>query len=130
MALDYGTKPDTPAGMTLTVYTEMDSQLSPPLKDAINNAQSADEKKAAEDALKDARKNWKKLSYAIAKGVIDHIKANMEVFGVETQGDITTSVVGNTGSSPPNNHYHRVNLSGVEEKVTFVQSNDGTGRVR
>ena len=129
MSLDYGTKPDTPAGMTLTVYTEMDSQLSPPLKDAINNAQSADEKKAAEDALKDARKNWKKLSYAVAKGVIEHIKVNMEICGIQTKGNIDTEVKGNTGRTNPGNHRHSVDLSGEQLDVVFTQSNDGTGLV-
>lgn len=117
-------------GMSKAIFEEMDRYLSPPLIKAIEDAKDDDVKESAIKALQDARDGWRKLSYCIAKGVIDHIKANMEVFGVETQGNIRTSVVGNTGSSPPNNHYHSVNLSGVEEKVTFVQSNDGTGRVR
>ncbi|MBE9534496.1 MAG: hypothetical protein IMF03_05795 [Proteobacteria bacterium] len=130
MSLDYGTKPDTPAGMTLTVYTEIDSQLSPPLKDAINNAQSANEKKAAEDALKDARETWKKLSYAVAKGVIEHIMTNMEIRGIETQGNVNTTVEGKTDRADPGNHQHDVDLLGEQIDVVFTQSNDGTGRVK
>ena len=117
-------------GMSKAIFQEMDQQLSLPLIKGIEDAKDNDVKEAAIKALRDARDGWRKLSYCIAKGVIDHIKANMEIFGVETQGDITTSVAGNTGSSPPSNHHHSVNLSGVQNKVTFVQSNDGTGRVR
>lgn len=129
MSLDYGTRPDIPEGMTLTIYTEMDNQLSLPLKDAINKAQTADEKKAAEDALRDARKNWKKLSYAIASGVIKHIKTNMEIRSIKTKGDVNTIIRGETDRADPGNHEHEVDLSGKQINLEFTQSNDGTGLI-
>ncbi|MHC4117214.1 MAG: hypothetical protein ACYSWO_06870 [Planctomycetota bacterium] len=130
MSLKYGTKPALPKGMTLSIYTEMDEQLSPPLKEAIDDAKSNDEKKSAQDALKDAREGWKKLSYAIAKGVIDHIKSNMEIYGVNTKGKVNTEVKGKTARSDPGNHQHSVALSGKQTEVVFTQSNDGTGHVK
>jgi hypothetical protein len=77
------------------------------------------------------RKNWQKLAYAIATGVTDYIKTNMEIVGITTQGNVNTTVQGNTGpANPVANHLHNVSLSGVATNVTFIQSNDGTGRVR
>jgi hypothetical protein len=112
MSLEYGKYPAVPVGMSASIYTEIDIQLSPPLKEAINKAESDDEKESAQLALETARETWKKISYAVAKGVIDHLITNMEIFGVETKGDIETSVSGKT------------------ETVIFTQSNDGTGLIR
>ncbi len=129
MSLKYGTGPDSAEGMTLAIYAEMDIQLSPPLLNAIDNAQENDEKEAAENALKDARANWVKLSYAISKGVVDHIKANMEILGVETRGDVEAAVEGDTEAATPGGHVHKVILTGNQTGVVFTQSNDGLGRV-
>lgn len=117
------------AGMSLAIYLEMDKQLSPPLQTAVDNAEG-EAKVKAQEALDGARDGWKKLSFAIASGVINHITANMEIFGVATRGNVNAVVQGNTGSADPSNHLHNVNLSGVATNVTFTQSNDGIGRVR
>jgi hypothetical protein len=129
MALIIGSK-NADSGMSKSIYAEIDELLSPPLLKAIQDAPSDDVKQEAQIALVAARQGWQKLSYAIAKGVIDHIKANIEIFGIETQGDINTSVRGDTGKGLPNNHSHNVNLNGQEEDVIFIQSNDGTGHVK
>lgn len=128
MGLVFGSE-NADSGMSQAIYEEMDKQLSPLLKKAVDDAEGGAKAKAQE-ALDKAREGWRKLSYAIAKGVIEHITANMEIFGIQTQGNVNTTVQGNTGTAPPGNHLHGVNLSGQANNVVFTQSNDGTGRVR
>jgi len=65
-------------------------------------------------ALEDVRDSWKKLAYAIADGVITHLKSNMEIKGVEASGNISAAVSGSTAT---------------QTGVVFTQSNDGTGLV-
>jgi hypothetical protein len=128
MALQIGSENAT-SGMSQAIYQEVNQHLSPPLQKAVDDAEGGAKAKAQE-ALDKAREGWKKLSYAIAKGVIEHITANMELFGIQTQGNVNTTMQGNTGTAPPGNHLHGVNLSGQANNVVFTQSNDGTGRVR
>lgn len=130
MSLQYGDSPDKPEEMTLAVYTEMDNQLSPPLKEAIKEAKEDFEKKAAEKALEDARESWKKLAFAIARGVVEYIKSDMEIYGIETKGEINAKVNGYTERTNPGNHRHDVDLSVEPNSVELMQSNDGTGHVR
>jgi hypothetical protein len=105
-------------GMAKAIYDQLRAVMEPGLGELDASALNA------------MRESWKKMAFAISKGVIDHIKTNMEIFGIETQGDVNTSVKGNTGTGHPNNHYHNVDLNGEEEDVLFVQSNDGTGHVK
>jgi len=116
------------SGMSEAIYQEMDQQLSPTLQKAVDDAEG-EAKAKAQEALDGAREGWKRLAYCIAKGVIEHMKANMEILGIETRGSVNTTVQGNTAVANPDNHLHSVNLSGVANNVVFVQSNDGTGRV-
>lgn len=106
------------SGMSKAIYDQLNIILSPPLGGT-----------PPED-LEKIRDSWRKLAFAIAKGVIDHITANMEIFGVQTRGNVNAPVQGNTGSANLGNHLHSVNLSGAQNNVTFTQSNDGTGHVR
>lgn len=101
MALQVGNAAAT-SGMTKAVYDQMNAVLSPPLADLP----------AAE--LAKIRNSWKQLAFAISKGVVDHITANLEIRGVETTGDINASVSGSAAT---------------QSGVVFAQSNDGTGRV-
>lgn len=127
MALTIGSV-EADAGMSQLVYLEMDIQLSPPLQNAIDQAEEeADAKAAAENALAEARNGWKKLSYAIAKGVINHILTNMEITGIETEGDVSTSISGDTGAT--DGHVHTVGLTGGQLEFLATQSNDGVGHV-
>jgi hypothetical protein len=128
MPMNPGTE-DAAAGMSNAIYTEIDRLLSPPLQAAADEL-SGDAKAAALQALDEARAGWRKLAFAIAKGTIDHLKANMEVFGVQTRGDVSASASSATGPSPPGPHTHSVSLTATQAGVTFRQSNDGTGHVR
>lgn len=128
MTLGIGSE-NADSGMSQAIFQEMDRFLSPPLQDAIDAAEG-EAKNAVQAALDGARQGWRQLSYAIARGVIEHLTANMEIFGIQTQGDVNTVVRGNTAAAIPSNHVHSVNLSGAQDDVVFTQNNDGTGHVR
>lgn len=120
-------------GLDKIIFLIMDKLLSPPLKDAADKAEG-DAKVPAQKALTEARLGWEKLSYAIAKGVMEHIMANMEIYGIQTSGNIKTDVDGATKMALSNytalKHSHDVDLEGVKDNAIFTQSNDGTGHVR
>jgi hypothetical protein len=115
--------------MSKAIFDQMDALLSPPLQAAVDGA-TGEPKVKAQEALDAARDGWRKLSFAIATGVIDHILSNMEVFGIQTRGNVSASVSGATAPAPPGPHPHTVSLSATQNNVTFTQSNDGAGRVR
>lgn len=108
-------------GMSKAIFDQLNIILSPPFEDM------------SEEDMAKIRDGWRKLAYAIAKGVIDHIIAKMEIHGVETRGDINTNVSGEIAKAsayPDPTHDHGFDLSGEQVNVVFTQSNDGTGRVR
>src|ERR1700682_2471499 len=78
MAMLIGTE-DASSGMAKEIYDMMDQIMKPSVPS---------------DSLEDARKGWKKLAFAIASGVITHVKNNMEIGGIQTQGSVTTAVTG------------------------------------
>jgi hypothetical protein len=117
------------AGMSKAIYDQVDALLSPPLQEAVDNAEGPAKAKAQE-ALDAARDGWKKLSFAVATGVIGHVLSNMEVVGVQTRGNVNAQVTGQTGPAAPGPHPHAVSLSATQNNLTLTQSNDGTGRVR
>jgi len=92
MALTVGDK-DASAGMTKAIY------------DALRAILEDDLKSLGEDKLAPIREGWKKIAYAVAKGVIEHIQTNMEITGIQTQGIVSGT------------------------NVVLTQSNDGTGHV-
>ncbi|MCP4647337.1 MAG: hypothetical protein GY852_06320 [bacterium] len=97
MALEAGTdKADS--GMSRAIYLQIDALLSP----QFGSSNSGDDG----SALSQAREGWKQLSFAIAQGVIEHIKANMEIFGISTKGRVDG------------------------KEIVFIQDNDGTGHVK
>jgi hypothetical protein len=113
MALQIGTvTADT--GLTKAIYDQMNTMLSPPLQ-AMVDAASGDAKTKAQQALDGARDGWRKLSFAIASGVVQHLLANLEVTGVQASGNVNATVSGNQAT---------------QTGVTFTQSNPGTGLVR
>lgn len=69
----------------------------------------------AQETLDAARGGWKKLAFAIASGVVDHLVTNLEVVGVQTSGNVNAAVTGSVA---------------VQTGLTLAQSNSGTGRVR
>jgi hypothetical protein len=117
------------SGMSKAIYDQVDALLSPPLQAAVDEA-TGPAKPKAQEALDAARDGWKKLSFAIATGVIGHVVSNMEVVGVQTRGNVNASVSGSTGAAPPGPHAHTVALSASQNSLTLTQSNDGTGRVK
>ncbi len=118
------------SGMSKAIFDQVDGLLAPPLQEAVDNA-AEDARPHAQQALDAARDGWRKLSFAIATGVIAHVLSNMEVVGVQTRGNVAASVQGATAPAPgPGPHPHPVALSANQPNLTFVQSNDGTGRVR
>jgi hypothetical protein len=128
MGLEPGTA-DATSGMAKAIFDTMDELLAPPLEAQVAAA-SAEAKPGAQDALDKARDGWRKMSFAIATGVIAHLEANMEVVGVQTRGDVAAAVNGSTGPAPPGPHVHTVGLTASQSAVTFTQSNDGTGHVK
>jgi hypothetical protein len=113
--------------MAKAIYDVMDPLLSPPLQKAVVQA-TGDAKVAAQKALDAAQDGWRKLSFCIATGVINHLKSNLEIHGVQTSGTLNAPVDGQTGPAQPSQHQHPVSLA-AQASVTFLQSNDGTGRV-
>jgi hypothetical protein len=81
------------SGMTKDIYDQIDQIMKPGIPPA---------------SLEDARKGWRKLAFAVASGVITHIKSHMEISGIQGQGNVTTTVTGTvagnsvtgTGSGP------------------------------
>ena len=115
MALMIG-EPTADTGMSKAVYDQLQSVLEPDLGGLSTEARSQ------------LRESWQKLAYAIARGVIEHLMANMEVVGIQTQGNVNAPVQGNT--SLVSGHEHGVNLAGVQNSLVFTQSNDGTGHIK
>ena len=128
MALTTGTTAGD-AGMAKAIYDHVDALLAPPLQQAVDAA-TGDAKTKAQAALDGARDGWRKLSFAVASGVVEHLLTNLEVRGVQAGGSVNASVSGQTGATSPGPHQHVVGLTAVQDGVTFTQTNDGTGRVR
>jgi hypothetical protein len=116
MSLSIGNQAAT-SGMTKAIYDELRSVLEPDLAGL------------SEDDLNAMRESWKKMAYAVAKGVIEHIHANMEIRGVQTRGNVAAAVQGLTAAADPGAHRHNVNLTGQQTNLVFTQSNDGGGLV-
>ena len=85
---------EPPSEMTAAIYDQIRAIMEPDLQGL------------SEEDLKNLRKGWLKLSFAIASGVIKYITANMEIYGIKTKGEVQMN------------------------EVVFTQSNDGTGHVR
>lgn len=101
MPLEIGNTSAT-SGMSKAIYDQLNTILSPPLS-GMPPAE-----------LAKIRDSWKQLAYAISKGVIDHIKTNMEIKGIQASGNINAAVSGSAAT---------------QTGVVFTQSNDGTGHV-
>ncbi len=118
MAMEIG-KIDAAGGMTKAIYDELETLLKPGLGDL------------SDEDLEPIRETWRKIALAVATGVINHIKANMEIKDVETRGNVPATVSGSTGipTVPVDpNHTHTIELSGEATDVTFQQV-AGTGSV-
>jgi hypothetical protein len=109
MALEIGDQKAS-SGMSQAIYEQLNTLLSPPLQDMA----PADQEKV--------RDGWRQLAFAIATGVINHLKSNMEIFGVQTSGPVTTTVTGTVSGST-------VTGTGTGN-VTTNQTGATTGHVR
>lgn len=114
MSLQVGNQNAT-TGMSKAIYDKIRDVLEP-----LEGVEESD--------MEPIRDGWRNLAFAIATGVIGHLLSNLEVYGIVTEGQVNADVSGNTGTT--NSHHHSVNLSAVENNVTFTQNNDGAGRIR
>jgi hypothetical protein len=102
-------------GMTKDIYDQLNAVLEPDLTGL------------SEEKRKPIEENWKKLSFAIAKGVINHITNNLEIKGVKVSiNDVNTNVHVVT-SCPSGAGSGTGTGTGT---ATGQQSNDGTGLVK
>ena len=105
-------------GMAKAIYDQMIVVLEPDLEGL------------AEDAKTPIRDNWKKLAFAIAKGVISHLENNLEIDQVKTGGSVNASVSGSTAAGGADSHSHSVSLTAVQNNVKWNQTSDGIGKVK
>jgi hypothetical protein len=110
----------------MAIYDQVDPLLSPPQQAVAQATGTA--KTQAQQALDAARDGWRKLSFCIATGVINHLISNLEIHGVQTSGTLSAPVDGSTGPDQPSQHQHQVSLA-AQAGVTILQSTDGTGLV-
>jgi hypothetical protein len=89
MALVIGDQAAT-SGMTQAIFQQLDTLLM----------SAADKAKLSAADLEKVRDGWRKLAFAIATGVVSHLKANMEITGVQaTSGAVSLDVV-DAGGNP------------------------------
>ena len=78
------------------------------------------------EQLEEMRSSWRKLSHAIADGVISHIKSNMEIKKMQSIDRVT--VQGNTGTTAPGPHSHSVNIAADNADLQFTEKNYPSGQ--
>jgi hypothetical protein len=93
MALKIGTE-DASDGMTKEIYEAMDKVLAEGIP---------------ADSLPAIREGWKKLSFAIASGVVTYLMNNLQIDPGTAGGD-AGPVIGNTGPGGDDNHSHSVKI--------------------
>ena len=101
-------------GMSKAIYDELNNILSPPLDGTPSEEMTK---------IRDA---WRQLAFAVAKGVISHIKSNMEISGVEVSINDVSTNVNVTTSCPSGTGTGTGTGSG---SATGQQSNSGTNLV-
>jgi|SRR5215468_3135082 len=106
MALDIGNQ-QASSGMAKAIFDEINNQLSGGMSPGD---------------LANVQPSWKKLAFAIATGVINHIKSNMEIFGIQSTGPVSTTVTGTVSGTT-------VTGAGTGN-VTTNQNSVTTGHVR
>ncbi|MFD0522063.1 hypothetical protein [Paractinoplanes durhamensis] len=70
-------------GMAGAIFGHVDAVLGKPLQDKADAA-TGDAKVAAQKMLDEARVKWRELSFAIAAGVVEYLRTNLEIHGVRT----------------------------------------------
>lgn len=133
MALELGTRTALPddqfsfnlAGMSQAIYAELDAMMAPPLQKSVDDAPDDDVRAAAQEALDGARNGWQKLAYAVASGVISHLRTNLEIRNIQTRGPVPNDITGNTATNSGHNH-GAGGLALSTQNVTFNQVNEGS----
>ena len=106
MALEIGNS-DATSGMSKAIYDELENQLSGGMKP---------------DDVEKVRPSWKKLAFAIATGVVNHIKDKMEITGIQATGAVNISVTGTVSGT---------NVTGTGTgSVNTNQSGSTTGHIK
>lgn len=100
-------------GMTKVIYEKIREVMEP-----IDGVEG--------DQLEDIRESWRKLSYAIAHGVVNHIKTNMEIKKIQTIDKVT--VQGSTGTALPSDHSHTVDIDAENADLEFTETNYPAGQ--
>lgn len=129
MSMSYGSKAGanvSMGGMSQNIYLLMDELLSPPLQEAIDGA-TDDTRDGAIEALSEARKGWQKLSYAVASGVVEHLRNNLTLQNIQATGNVTINVNDDTDNGGTG-HTHNLTTSSTATNVVFNQV-VGTGEV-
>ncbi len=68
-------------GMSKSIYDQINTVLSPSLDEM------------SEEGMEIIRESWQKLAFAVATGVVEHIKSNMEISGVDVSiNDVSRTV--------------------------------------
>ncbi|SET51695.1 hypothetical protein SAMN05216326_13217 [Nitrosomonas marina] len=129
MSMSYGSKVGaniTLGGMSSDIYQVMDELLSPPLQQAVDEA-TDDTRDGAVKALEKAREGWQKLSYAIASGVVEHLRHNLDIQNIQTNGNVVININDDTDNGGVG-HTHNLTTSSAATNVVFNQV-VGTGSV-
>jgi hypothetical protein len=100
-------------GMSKTIYDKLRDVMEP--IDGVSG-----------DDLENVRNSWRKLAFAVATGVIEHIKSNMEISGVDVSINDVSTTVNVTTSCPSGSGTGEGAGTGA---ATGQQSNDGIGHV-
>src|SRR6266516_1788915 len=79
MALTIGDQKAS-SGMSKDIYDQLNQLLSSAITDP--------------PTLAKAQTSWQQLAFAIATGVVTHIKANMQISGIQVTGTIDAAVTG------------------------------------
>jgi len=94
-------------GMSKEIYDQLNQLLSPPISDA--------------NTLAKAQTSWQQLAFAIATGVVNHLKANMQISGIQVSGAVSATVAGTVAGTA---------VTGTATgTVNSTQTGDGSGLV-
>jgi hypothetical protein len=106
------------AGMSEAIYEQLDALLAVPFEASLDDADTDEAAKAlTRTALQDSRRVWRQLAYAVAAGVVTHLKSNLEIVGAGTTTTATLKVGGSTARTGGHSHDGgdlSVSLSGIE----------------
>lgn len=117
MAMEVGNL-NAQSGLTRQIFEELRAVYEPDVIDDVDG-----------ETLETLRAAWRKLAFAVAKGVVEHLRDNLEIHDVRTRGNVATEISGTTAAADPApGHTHGVELVGEQNGLELDQI-PGTGRV-